>query len=215
MDAEKVEVGLVEREGQIIATNVSFEDYMELYAANFCEWVNGVVIKMSPVSKSHARMTYYLQTLLTTYFNLRPIGDVIDAPFVMKLDDNKTGREPDLQVILNTNSGDFSETGMKGPADICIEVVSPESVIRDHGTKFAEYEAGGVPEYWIIDPLRNEARFYRLNDANIYIHFAPNTDGHYQTPQLPDFKLHVPTLWQESLPSNVQVVELVKTMLNA
>jgi Uma2 family endonuclease len=99
MDAEKVEVGVAKREGQIIATDVSFEDYMAHYAANFCEWVDGVVIKMSPVSKNHAQLTFYLQMLLNTYFGLRTIGDVIAAPFVMKLDDNKTGREPDLQVI--------------------------------------------------------------------------------------------------------------------
>lgn len=212
MAIERVETGVVERDGEIIATGVSFEDYMEHYAANFCEWVDGVVIKMSPVSKNHAQITFYLQMLLNTYFGLRPIGDVIAAPFVMKLDDEKSGREPDLQVILNTNSGDFSETGMNGPADICIEVVSPESVGRDHGTKFKEYEAGGVTEYWIIDPLRNEARFYRLNKNKVYIRFEPD-DGNYQTPQLPDFKLHVSTLWEDILPSNVQVVDLVKAML--
>ncbi len=33
--------------GEVVATNVSLEDYMENYAADFCEWVEGVVIKMS------------------------------------------------------------------------------------------------------------------------------------------------------------------------
>ena len=43
---------------------------------------------------------------------------------------------------------------MNGAADICIEVISPESVIRDRGEKFEEYERGGVGEYWIFDYLR-------------------------------------------------------------
>jgi len=36
-----------------------------------------------------------------------------------------------------------------GPADLAIEIVSEESRLRDRGEKFAEYEVGGVKEYWI------------------------------------------------------------------
>lgn len=63
-----------------------------------------------------------------------------------------TVREPDVQVILDNYPGEFTEIGMIGPADICIEIVSPESVTRDRGEKFSEYEQAGVTEYWIIDP---------------------------------------------------------------
>ena len=53
---------------------------------------------------------------------------------------------------------------MLGAADLCVEVVSPESVTRDCREKLTEYEQAGVREYWLIDPFRTQARFHRLTD---------------------------------------------------
>jgi Uma2 family endonuclease len=48
------------------------------------------------------------------------------------------------------------------PADLAVEIVPTESRLRDRGQKLAEYEMGGVREYWIIDPERRQAAFYVL-----------------------------------------------------
>jgi len=201
--------------GEIIATDVSLEDYLEHYAADFCEWVEGNIITMSPVYEDHDALSFYLALLLATFFELKPIGTVRHAPFVMRLAAFPTRRrEPDLQAILNTNPGTLTPTYMDGPADICIEIVSPESVERDHGDKFAEYEKGGVPEYWIIDAIHRDTRFYRLNDDGVYIRQTEDADGNYRTPNLPGLVLHVPTLWQDDLPGPIAIGELVKAMLN-
>lgn len=201
--------------GEVIATGVSFEDYLERYAADFCEWVEGNVIKMSPVHDYHDDITYYAATLLSAYFELKPIGRVRRAPFVMKQPAPLSGREPDIQVILNTNPHQLTPTYMDGPADICIEVVSPESVARDHGDKLSEYEKSGVGEYWIFDPLHRECRFFRLNQEGVYIRHSEDAAGNYQTPLLPGLILHIPTLWQSNLPGPAAVVEAVKAMLKA
>ncbi|MGF1507841.1 MAG: Uma2 family endonuclease [Anaerolineae bacterium] len=119
---------------------ISAEEYMATYAHDFHEWVNGEVIKMSPVSLKHDRLADYLRNLLTAYLALNPIGQVVAAPFVMRIDITNSRREPDLQVILNSNPGELTDIAMVGAADICIEVVSAESVVRDYGHKFAEYE---------------------------------------------------------------------------
>jgi Uma2 family endonuclease len=131
----------------------------------------------------------------------------------MRLDATKSYREPDLQIILKTNPGQFTGTAMIGPADICIEVVSPESGERDYGKKFLEYEKAGVTEYWLLDPIRKTARFNRLDPSGIYADISPDAGGNYQTPLLPGLKLHAPTLWQEPLPDIMQIVESVRAML--
>jgi Uma2 family endonuclease len=200
-------------EAPIVATDVAFEDYLAHYAADFHEWVRGDVIKMSPVGLRHDALTYYLRQFLTTYFALRPSGRVVSAPFVMRLPNVPAGREPDLQVILQPNLPKLTDTYMDGPADICIEVVSPESVERDHVTKLAEYEQGGVGEYWLFDPLHNEARFFRLNEDRRYIRQSEDADGNYRTPKLPGLALHVPTLWQAELPNPLQIIETLKTAI--
>jgi Uma2 family endonuclease len=199
--------------GQIIATDISAEEYMERYAADFCEWVEGIVIKMSPETLRHDPLIYYVRNLLDVYFTLRPIGKVLDAPFVMRSHPKAPRREPDSQVILNTNSGVLTDTFMDGPADVCIEIVSPDSVDRDYTEKPPEYQKGGVREYRILDPLENKTRFYRLNDVGVYVLYSEDAEGNYRTPLLQDLEFHVPTLWQLRLPDPIAVVEAVKAML--
>jgi Uma2 family endonuclease len=199
--------------GEIIAQGVSFEDYLERFMGQHCEWIGGTVIKMSPIMLRHNDITDYLLVLLSIYFRLRPIGRVLHAPFTMKIESAEVAREPDLQVILNTNPGTIKATYMDGAADICIEVVSPESVLRDRGEKFIEYEKGGVGEYWIVDPLRKQSLFYELDANGVYIPRAEDTQGNYVTPRLPGLILHVPTLWQEKLPDPLAIGDSLRQML--
>ena len=199
--------------GEIIALDVSEDEYMERYAENFCEWVDGVVIKMSPVSLKHDQLIDYLRDLLKAYFALKPIGQVVGAPFVMRIKEPRSRREPDLQVILKDNPGTLHKTYMDGAADICIEVISPGTESTDYGDKFKEYEEGGVGEYWIIDPIREECHFYRLGEKQLYKSQSIDDEGYYTSPLLPQFKLHIPTLWHEELPNFYQVAETVRAMV--
>lgn len=196
--------------GRIIATGVSFDDYMEQYAAQSCEWVDGMVIAMTPVIDKHVKLTQYSIMLFNAYFAYHAIGQVYDAPFVMKLE---RAREPDIQVILNDNPHPLQRTMMNGPADICVEVVSEESIERDHGEKFREYEKGGVREYWIFDPLHEECRFYHLDENGIYRVQYPDAEGYYRTPLLPDFALNVPVLWQTPLPNFLEIAQFMAGLM--
>ncbi|MCA0456029.1 MAG: Uma2 family endonuclease [Chloroflexi bacterium] len=207
------EIHLPEVTGDIVATGVSEDDYMATYAADFHEWVEGAVIKLSPVTDEHDEMTSYLRRFMDTYFALHPIGRVKSAPYVMKASDKARRREPDLQIILNTNNGQLTPTAMLGPADICIEVVSEGSEEIDYGTKFVEYQNGGVQEYWLFDLLRREHRFFRLNASQIYTSHPLDADGYYETPLLPSLKVHVPTLWQTPLPDPIATVTTLQAML--
>lgn len=199
--------------GQIAAFNIDADVYMRDYAQDFYEWVNGVMLKMSPVSLRHNKIVDFLRDLLRAYFIRRQIGQVASAPFVMRLDAVGSRREPDLQVILNSNTGTLTDTYMDGPADICIEVVSPSNEGTDYGDKLREYEQGGVQEYWLIDPMRKQCRFHRLSDEGAYQ--LVTVEDAYTTPLLPDFKLATDVLWQESLPDMGQVMRMIDAMLDS
>lgn len=205
--------------GDIVAEDVSADDYMERYASAHHEWVKGFVIKMSPVTLFHDHLMIYLRQLLNVYFSFNPIGQVVGAPFVMRLDAIPSRREPDLQVILNTNPGTLTHTAMIGAADICIEIVSRASVGRDYGEKLAEYEQGGVQEYWLFDPLRRAAIFYRLTEVEggerVYQAQPLDVGGSYSTPLLPRLTVHAPTLWHDPLPDILAVVESVRGMMES
>ncbi len=197
----------------VLEHRISAEEYMERYAHDHYEWARGVLIEMTPVNIRHNNLAAYLLDIFRAYFAMRPIGVVLQEPFVMRLDTVEAWREPDLQVILKTNPSNLTDTAMIGPADICVEIVSPESVARDYGEKFAEYEKAGVKEYWLVDPTREAALFYRLNEEGVYKLIAPDEEGYYQTPLLPGLRLHVPALWQKELPDVIAIVEAVHTMV--
>ncbi|HVU13189.1 MAG TPA: Uma2 family endonuclease [Phototrophicaceae bacterium] len=200
--------------GQIIAMGVSEEEYLDKYAEHFCEWVNGTVIKMAPATDRHDETIRYGARLLEAYFELKPIGELRHLPFLMRLPTG-VNREPDLLVVLNNNLSILAKTSVNGAADICIEIVSPESIKRDRGEKFEEYEKGGVGEYWIWDILRAEALFYARNEEGIFVPQDLDAAGNYRTSLLPGLVINVPTLWRKKLPGPIAVGRSVEAMLES
>ena len=198
---------------EVVATDITFEDYLERFAEAHCEWVDGTVVKMMPIEDRHDDLYSYLRKLFEAYFALNPIAFVRAEPWVMKL--SARGREPDLMVIMNDNPHPIHKTFIEGPADIVVEIISPGTESTDMGDKFVEYEQGGVREYWIVDHRRKRTFFYRRNEEGLFILQAEGDDGNYTTPLLIKFKLHVPTLWQSPLPNYFMVGEAIKRMWEA
>lgn len=202
--------------GEILASDVSEETYLRYFAHDFCEYAEGVVIKMSPVTDAHDRITYLLRQMMAAYLELRPIGQVRSAPFTLKLPiDSKRWREPDVMLILNSNDGDLQATFFHGAPDIVIEVVSPESVRRDYAEKLIEYERSGAREYWLIDPERQNAQFYRLSEHGKYRAESLNADGEYESAVLPQLRIPVALLWREAPLGPLEAARLVQAMLDA
>ena len=167
------------------------------------EWVDGEIIMVSPASKRHQDIAGFLYKALDLYVQVHDLGEVVQAPFQMKLEH---GREPDLLFIAKEHLGRLRENYLDGPADLVVEIVSPESAARDRGEKFYEYEAGGVREYWLIDPLRQQAEFYYLAEDERYRLAPPDEQGRYRARVVPGFWLRVTWLWQDPLPSPIRTV---------
>ena len=191
---------------------ISADEYLEKYADQHYEWIDGEIIEMSPITLGHEQLLTYLKQLFSGYFEMNPIGLAIGDPFVMQLDVIPSRRQPDLQIILSENLKKLTTTAMIGAADICIEVVSPASIEADYAIKFDEYEKGGVKEYWIIDPKRRTVNFHRLNAEGAYEAFTADANHNYSTPLLPKFVLHTPILWREKLPATLETGDIVRAM---
>lgn len=185
----------------------------------WAEWVNGEVEMVSPASKEHQDVQGFLYELLRRYVAARDLGMVLQAPFQMKTGADLPGREPDVLFVAKEHLDRFKETFLDGPADLVIEIVSPESRLRDRGAKFAEYEIGGVGEYWLIDRERRRADFYRLDEQGRYRLVEPDEQGVYRSVIVSGFWLRIEWLWQEPLPSPLRVVAEIagveKTLLEA
>jgi Uma2 family endonuclease len=187
---------------------VNFEEYLALGEdTDRIEWIDGEVVRMAPAAKRHQAMMLFLLHTAGLYVETHRLGWLVSAPFAMKLEAQRRGREPDILFVTQERSELVKETYLDGPADLAVEVISPESVGRDRGEKFIEYEAAGIPEYWLIDPERQRAEFYELGADRLY-HLAAMPDGIYHSKVLPGFFLRVEWLWTMPPPTIAALREL-------
>jgi Uma2 family endonuclease len=191
---------LADSPDQLMQT-MAYEQFLDWAMHNDirAEWVDGKVFLMSPVSTRHQLLSVFLTTLLNYFVTTRTLGLILTAPFQMRLAHPPRGREPDLLFIASANLGRLEKTHLNGPADLVIEIVSPESTGRDRGEKFSEYEIAGISEYWLIDPEREQADFYQLVEGRYQLVLGGRT-GRYTSTVVPGFWLEVEWLWQDPLP---------------
>ncbi|MBI1879056.1 MAG: Uma2 family endonuclease [Chloroflexi bacterium] len=163
------------------------------------EWVNGEVIVDMPPLNPHQIMIEFLDRLIGIFVNVFELGQLRVAPFELKITLAGNSREPDLMFIAKEHLDRLTTERVVGPPDLIIEIVSDDSTHRDRVDKFDEYEAGGVPEYWIIDnhPRRRRALFYQLDDQGQYQSVPVGADGIYRSALLPGFWLRLEWLWAE------------------
>ncbi len=189
---------------------ISYERFLETVGEDVrAEWVEGKIFKMSPPSDRHQNISRFLSALLSHYAEAFDLGAVRPAPFQMKTGEALPGREPDILFVAQANLERLKKNRLEGPADVAVEIISPESRARDRGEKFYEYEGGGVREYWLIDPDREQAEFYRL-DARGFYQLVPLENGAFESDVLPGLRLEAVWLWQEPLPTLLSILKIWK-----
>jgi Uma2 family endonuclease len=173
---------------------MSYEEYLDDSTIDgHAEWVDGEVVPMMSVSRAHAQLSGCLFRLIGNYVEARRLGEVFYEPFQMKL---STGRAPDIIFVATDHADQIKDKHLEGPADLVIEIISPGTETVDRGDKFLEYESGGVPEYWILDPFREIAEFYVRDDAGIFRAARVSPDGVYESPALAGLRLKVDWSWE-------------------
>ncbi|HET7559979.1 MAG TPA: Uma2 family endonuclease, partial [Limnochordia bacterium] len=178
-------------------------DFLRIADHARAEWVNGKVVAMSPVSDRHQAIVELLLSLLTLLVQRDDLGWLRVAPFNMRLPQKPSGREPDLLFVRAARRHLVRPGFLDGAADLVVEVTSPESIGRDRGEKYVEYEAAGIEEYWLIDPERERLELYRLGADRKYVIVPPDGAGVLRSEVITGFWLRVEWLWQEPLPKLV------------
>lgn len=178
--------------------HISYAEFLDWADEDtLAEWVEGKIVMTSPASRRHQAVAAFLTALLGGYVEAHGLGSVLPAPFQMKL--AQSGREPDVLFVATVHLARLHSNYLNGPADLVVEIVSPESAGRDRGDKFYEYAAGGVPEYWLLDPQAQWVEFYVLAGARYRLAYSGQA-GVYHAEAVPGFWLEVAWLWQEPLP---------------
>ncbi len=176
---------------------ISYEQFLQqMDEDTLAEWVDGEVVYLTPARLEHQLVADWLVRYIGEFLDRNPIGLIISNPFQMRLLRSERGREPDILFVSSENLHRLHDTYLEGGADLVVEITSPESLLRDRGEKFAEYELEGIREYWIVDPDARRVDFYVLGEDGRYERRREDADGVYHSEVLKGFRLPVRWLWE-------------------
>lgn len=174
---------------------MTYEEFLEWADADtLTEWVDGEVIIASPGSDKDRVIREYLHNVLRIFVSVHKLGIVRISRFQMKLP--RSGREPDLLFVATEHLDRLKATYLDGPANMVVEISSPANIGRDRGEKFCEYEQAGISEYWLIDPVRRWAEFYRLSERRRYQAVTSGDEGVFRSHVIQGFWLRIEWLWE-------------------
>jgi len=173
------------------------------------EWVDGLVILKEPVSGEHDQIAWWLRSLLQHYVEHHGLGLVRGPQFSVRLAGPPSRREPDILFVAAAPRDLVRPNHVEGPPDLVFEVVSPDSQSRDRREKYLEYEAAGVREYWIVDPLSRTLEAYALLNGRYTS--IPEREGRIVSIVVPGWYVRPAWLWGEPRTSELDALaELIR-----
>ncbi|MEW6609524.1 MAG: Uma2 family endonuclease [bacterium] len=151
----------------------TYGDYLKWPNEERWELIDGVAYDMSPSpSRRHQEIVGELYRQISTYLLDKPC-QVYVAPFDIRLpeadeaeEEIETVVQPDIVVVCEMKKLD--DRGCLGAPDIIIEILSPYTAKKDLITKYHLYERHQVKQYWIFDPVTEEAMIFKLKE-NKYV----------------------------------------------
>ena len=172
------------------------------------EWVEGEVVMMSPANTEHARLAGWLYRLLGDLAERNGLGEVFFEHQV-RFAAQARRRVPDLVFVSKDRLDLLHSAHIEGAPDLIVEIVSPDSEARDWREKYLEYEAAGVREYWVIDPMSRHVEVYAPGEsrpepqqpARREYRRQPEKDGVIASTVFPSFHLRTAWLWPETRPT--------------
>jgi len=167
------------------------------------EWVQGEVIVHSPATPRHNAIVNFVIQVLGLYVRSRDLGVVLGPEVQIRLPGVR--RVPDVLFVTQARRNSIQPAYVEGAPDLVMEIVSPDSVVRDYREKYLEYEATGVREYWVIDLQWQRVEAYTLTDAGRYTRI-PESEGIVRSNVVNGFWLRSAWLWQDPLPNALDVL---------
>ncbi len=142
------------------------DDYYQLPDDQRVELIDGVFYDMAAPTVEHQLLLGSVHAQFLAFIRGKK-GECMPliSPVDVQLDaDDKTMVQPDVVVVCDRTK--VKRRVVFGAPDFVLEVVSPSSIIKDYIKKAAKYEAAGVREYWIIDPIKRRVCTYDFAEGS-------------------------------------------------
>ena len=157
------------------------------------ELIDGELVYAMPVNERHNAAQLFIQTVLSLYVIKQGLGRVFADQFEMRLGLQRF--VPDASFVRIEHLDRVLPTRIEGPADLVVEVLSPDSAERDRGVKLRDYAAAGVQEYWLLDPETERIEVYDRQPDGAFVLLAPDRTGALASQVVPGLRLRPEWLW--------------------
>lgn len=159
------------------------------------EFINGEIIFQSPAKLRHTIAIKLLLKILDTFVYNQNLGFVGSEKMLISL--TRNDYEPDICFFDKSKSQSFKMDQMQFPApDFVVEVLSPSTEKYDRETKFQDYAAHGIKEYWIINAEHETIEQYYLQNEE-YELLLKSKDGTIESVVLNGFKIQIRAVFDE------------------
>ena len=166
-------------------TLIPIEQYLSSSYEPDCDYLEGEIRKRNRGERPHS----LLQTALTAIFyaNRRAWNIIPMAEQRVQTSANRF-RVPDV-CLMRPGTADANDPIVRTPPILCVEVLSSGQTLRDMQERADDYLHMGVPQVWVIDPIRRQA-------------FTPNAAGCLMPAG--------PTLQVEATPIHLELADLFR-----
>ncbi|MFB8788885.1 MAG: Uma2 family endonuclease [Potamolinea sp.] len=176
---------------QTITKQVSFDEFIAWYpegSEHHYELHNGVIVEMPKPTGEHSEVAGFTSAELNFEIRRLKLPYFIPKECILKPNPGESGYEPDVivldrQAIVNEPRwGKESIITLGSTVRLVVEVVST-NWHDDYALKLNDYEAMGIPEYWIVDYRGLGGRRYigSFKQPTISVYWL--VDGEYQVQQ--------------------------------
>ena len=185
----------------------TFKDFCrEVREDQKADLINGVLYMASPENTEANDLVGWIYTLMRVFARRKKLGKVFVSRVAFRLAE-KHGPEPDIAFIKREHLQRVQRGHVFGPADLAVEVVSPDSIERDYYLKRELYEKYSIPEYWIIDEMDQKVTLLRLTQGKY--REVRTKAGELHSKILSGFWLRPEWLWEEPLPDELDTLEQI------
>ena len=202
---------------QALSQPLTFDDFLEWYpeGQGRYELIDGIIAEMTPTG-DHEEVGAFIARKLNVIIDREGLPWFIPRTYLVHPPGLASGYQPDVLVLDRAELA--QEPRWKAASIItrgtsvklAIEIVST-NWRHDYGRKLFDYEAMGIPEYWIVDFRALGARRFIGSPKQPTLSVYQLIDGEYQGQQFrgadqiastafPQWDLSAETIFQAGLP---------------